>query len=811
MIAKIIVDNRSKQTDRVFDYLIPEELENTLTIGSRVLVPFSRGNAEVEGFCMGFSEKSDAKKLKSIIKLANDTSGFDEEMLEVIEWMHKKYLSSYLDIIHTIVPSGTALKSKEWIILENESGVKGDVRVKIVQYLKDNSGGMEYERLKTFFENDIRPRITDMAKDGIVRREYRGNTAVKDKQIKCLRLKLNSEMAAEEVQKLQRKAPMQAKMLDILMGNEFVAQSDLVKFSGGSSNAVKALVNKGFAEEFMLTVDRDPYRNIAFSKSEKMTPTQEQKVAIDTINGAIKAGDGRTYLLHGVTGSGKTEVFMQAIEYAVSIGKTALMLVPEISLTPQMVSRFVSRFQSRIAIFHSALSLGERYDQWKRIKDGEADIVIGARSAVFTPLKNIGVIIMDEEHSDTYKSDMSPRYHAREAAQFRAGQNGAAVVLASATPSVESYYKAKTGEYTLLEMNTRYNKNKMPEVFVTDMRSELSKGNKSMLSGRLYREIKENLNRGEQTILFLNRRGFSTFVSCRTCGYVPQCPNCNISLTYHKFDNVLKCHYCGYSRPNYTVCPECGSKYIRYFGGGTQKVEEEINRLFPEASTIRMDMDTTGKKHSHEKILERFEKDRIDILIGTQMVAKGLDFENVTLVGVITADTMLHINDFRSGERTFAMLEQVSGRAGRGKHEGRAVIQTYTPEHEAVSLVRTHDYRAFYESEIAERSLMWYPPFCKLVSVHFQGNSESLTAQAARYFVKELGDITTIEQKIQVLGPIPSYISKLKNKYRWQIIFKCENDDALGEILYKAEMACRSNSDYEGIAIIIDKSPGMIY
>lgn len=811
MIAKIIVDHRSKKTDRFFDYLVPSELEDKMQIGSRVLVPFARGNKEIEGFCMGFSEKSGSRTLKSIIKLANDTPGFDAEMLAVIEWMHKKYLSSYLDIIHTIVPAGTALKSKEWIILEKEDNIKGDIRLKIVQHLKDNGGGMEYDALKGLFDNDIRSRVTEMMKDGIVRHEYRSSILVRDKQIKCLRLKISGEEAAREIERIQKKAPVQAKMLDILCGNDFVSQSDLVKFTGGSSNAAKALVTKGLAEEFMLTVDRDPYRNISFAKSEKMLPTPEQKKAIDAINASVKKGESRTYLLHGVTGSGKTEVFMQAIENAVSMGKTALMLVPEISLTPQMVSRFMSRFQSRIAIFHSALSLGERYDQWKRIKDGEADIVIGARSAVFTPLRNIGVIIMDEEHSDTYKSDMSPRYHAREAAQFRAAQNGAAVVLASATPSVESYYQAKTGEYTLLEMNTRYNNNKMPEIFITDMRSELSKGNKSMLSGRLYRELDKNLQRGEQTILFLNRRGFSTFVSCRTCGYVPQCPNCNISLTYHKFDNLLKCHYCGYSRLNYKVCPECGSKYIRYFGGGTQKVEEEIKSLFPAASTIRMDMDTTGKKHSHEKILEKFEKDRIDILIGTQMVAKGLDFENVTLVGVITADTMLHMNDFRSGERTFSMLEQVSGRAGRGKSEGRAVIQTYTPDHEAVRLVGTHDYKGFYESEIAERRLMWYPPFCKLVSVHFQGNSEALTAQSARYFVSEIGDIQDIEQKIQVLGPIPSYISKLKNKYRWQIIFKCEDDDALAERLHKAEIACRNNKDYEGIAIIIDKAPGMIY
>ncbi len=811
MIAKIIVDHRSKNVDRVFDYLVPEELENSLEIGSRVLVPFSAGNREVEGFCVGFSEESKSKNLKSVIKLANDTPGFDEDMLAVIEWMHKKYLTPYLDIIHTIVPAGTAVKSREWIILEEKTEEKSEIRRNIISILDDNGGGMEYDDLKERCGRDIQNQVRAMIKEGTLRKEYRQSVNVQDKKVRCIRLAVSSEEAAEAAASLVKKAPVQSKMLDILASNDIISTADLQKFTNGSYNAITALVQKGLAEVFEKTVERDPYRSRIFKKTEKMTPTPEQERAINAITDSIESGDGKTYLLHGVTGSGKTEVFMQAIEYAVNMGKSAIMLVPEISLTPQMVSRFMSRFGSRIAIFHSGLSLGERHDQWKRIKDGDADIVIGARSAVFAPLKNIGIIIMDEEHSDTYKSDMSPRYHARETAIFRAKQSGAAVVLASATPSVESYYKAKTGEYTLLEMNTRYNNNKMPDIYVSDMRSELSRGNKSMLSGRLYREVSENLKRGEQTILFLNRRGFSTFVSCRTCGYVPQCPNCNISLTYHKFDNVLKCHYCGYARPNYIVCPECGSKYIRYFGGGTQKVEEEINRLFPNATTIRMDMDTTGKKQSHEKILRKFEKDKIDILIGTQMVAKGLDFENVTLVGVITADTMLHINDFRSGERTFAMLEQVSGRAGRGSKEGRAVIQTYTPEHEAVSLVKTHDYVSFYNSEIEERNLMWYPPFCKIISVQFQGSSEGLVSQAAKYFVKAVGDIKDMGQRIQVLGPIPSYISKIKNKYRWQIIFKCEDDDKLGERLFKAETACRKNKNYAAVSIVIDKSPGMIY
>ena len=811
MIAKVIVDNKSKQVDKPFDYLVPPDMEDVIGIGSRVLVPFGQANRTLEGFCMGLSETSEAENLKPVIRLANDIRAFDQDMLKVIEWMHKKYLTPYLDIIHTIVPAGTAVKSHEWIVLENETEEKSEIRKSIIAFLKANDNAVEYAALKEHIGRDIKNQVREMIANGTLRRENRQSVGVRDKKQRCVRLKVTADEAFEEIERLPKTATVQAAMLEYLAGSEYVTVTELFENAGGGTASLNTLCKKGLAEIFETVVYRDPFANRLYERSEKMTPTAEQQKAIDAINASVKSGDGKKFLLHGVTGSGKTEVFMQSIEYALSLGKTAVVLVPEISLTPQAVSRFKSRFGDNVAIFHSALSQGERYDQWKRIKMGGADIVIGARSAIFTPLKNIGIIIMDEEHSDTYKSEMSPRYHAREVAAYRATQSGAALVLASATPGIESFYKAQSGEYELLTMQKRYNNNIMPEIHIVDMRAELARGNKNMLSGRLYNEIKANLEKGEQTILFLNRRGFSSFVSCRTCGYVPECENCNISLTYHKFINRLKCHYCGFERDNYTVCPVCGSKYIRYFGGGTQRVEEEIHRLFPDATTIRMDMDTTGKKQSHEKILETFEKKKIDLLIGTQMVAKGLDFENVTLVGVITADTMLHLNDYRSAERTFALLEQVSGRAGRGSKLGRAVIQTYTPEHEAVSLVKAHDYESFYESEIPERELMWYPPYCSMIAVYFTSEDEGKTAQSSRYFAQQVGGIKEMGQKVQVLGPIPCAVSRIKNKYRYQIIFKCEDDEQLGEILAAAEMKTRENKDYEGVSIVIDKSPGMIY
>ena len=628
------------------------------------------------------------------------------------------------------------------------------------------------------------------------------------RQIRMVTLAVSQEEAEEFLGK--SRSEIQKRMISVLMDAERISTADLVKFSGGNYQALNALLKKGIVRFFEIGIERSIYD----SKSELLKPnkpTEQQQKAISEINCAIDDSSPHTILLHGVTGSGKTEVFLQAIKHSVNRGKSALVLVPEISLTPQMVSRFVSRFGKRIAILHSGLSVGEKYDQWARIMNNEADIVIGARSAIFAPLSNIGIIIVDEEHSDTYKSEMSPRYHAREVAIERARKHGAVTLLASATPSVESYTYALLGKYQLLEMNKRYNESSMPEIDIVDMREELESGNKSMFSKSLYNAIKENITRKEQTILFMNRRGFSTFVSCRKCGFVPQCPNCNISLTYHSYDNSLKCHYCGHKQPNYTVCPACESKYIRYFGGGTQRVEEELKNLFPDATTIRLDADATTRKNSHKEILDTFVKDKIDIMIGTQMVSKGLDFSNVTLVGVMSADTMLHINDFRSAERTFDILEQVSGRAGRGDKSGRAIIQTYNPDNYAISLVKSHDYRSFYKRTISERNAMWYPPYSEMICIRFSGDDNDITRRSAFLFRDEFGDINKIPEKIALLGPIPSGIPRIKNKYRWQILIKCDNADTFNDRLIGALNKVKSDDLLGDVLIQIDKNPINVY
>lgn len=810
MYAEIVVNQPSRAVDRVFDYEIPRELEQSIIPGARVIVPFGRNNAEKEGFVLRVKSKTETPKIKSVIRMAADEAAFKPDMVETIEFMRKRYLATYLELIHTVMPTGTSIKSIEWIIGENLGGYTGKnaVDMKIIELIEDNGGGIDIYSLKTYFEKSITARLNKLEKDGVISRQVRHTRDVNKRKIRGVRLCVDDDKLEEYYNNTRSK--IQKRMLDILADTEYLATADIVRFSMGNYGALSEIVKNGIAEYFDIIVERNTYDTPTL-RSKPLTPTDEQRTAINTVTGLIDGGNAETVLLHGVTGSGKTEVFLQAIDYCIGQGKSALVLVPEISLTPQMEARFVSRFGGRIAILHSGLSLGERYDEWCRIMRGDADIVIGARSAVFAPLDNIGIIIIDEEHSQTYKSETSPRYHAREVAQKRAEHFGAVTLMASATPSVETYHDALCGKYTLIEMKQRYNRNSMPKIEIVDMRSELENGNKSLFSKSLYNAIERNLERKEQTILFMNRRGFSTFVSCRKCGFVPQCPNCSISMTYHKYDNTLKCHYCGSQQPNYTVCPACGSKYIRYFGGGTQRVEDEVKRLFPTATTIRLDADVTTRKNSHKKILDSFVNDRIDILIGTQMVSKGLDFPNVTLVGVMSADMMLHVNDFRSGERTFDLLEQVSGRAGRGDKPGCAIIQTYDPENYAVDLVRTHNYKAFYNKAIAERSTMWYPPFAEMICIRISGDTNDVTRRAAFMFKETFGDINKIRDKMAVLGPIPSGVSKIKNKYRWQIIYKCGNGDALNDRILNAIQVVKGQSEFSQVQIMVDKNPVTVY
>ena len=634
-----------------------------------------------------------------------------------------------------------------------------------------------------------------------------------DKTIRLVSLSISKDEAIEYIEKIKSNATAQKRVLEILLESDKISAKDLISFAETSYATLKPLLNKGIITYYEERVYRNFLDKENIKRTKPLKPTSEQKKVIKTIMDEFENDKPQGMVLRGITGSGKTEIFLQVIEHVISDGKQAIVLVPEISLTPLMVKRYVGRFGSKIAVLHSGLSLGERYDEWEKIMNSEVDVVVGARSAIFAPFDKLGIIIVDEEHEGTYKSELAPKYHAREVAEYRAAKEKAMLILSSATPSLESCYGAKTGKYLLAEMDKRYNDIQLPKTTIVDMRKELASGNRTIFSNKLKTEINKNLEQGQQTILFMNRRGFSTFVSCRNCGYVAKCPNCSISLTYHLNKDKLNCHYCGYTIDNLNVCPECDSMYIRYFGTGTQKVEAEIRDVFPSATAIRMDMDTTGTKHSHKKILNKFSKEKIDILIGTQMVSKGLDFPNVTLVGVLAADTSLNYDDFRSSERTFQLITQVCGRAGRGTIEGRAVVQTYQPENYAIQLARMHDYKTFYKEEIQIREKLIYPPFCNIAMFMATGEDEKEVIDVIKkiiYNLKQSIKENGIKGKVIVyLVPTVSPIQRIKNKFRWRFFVKYIDNEDMRIIM------CELLRDYyknnNSISLTVDINPTSMY
>lgn len=624
--------------------------------------------------------------------------------------------------------------------------------------------------------------------------------AANQKTFACVSLDRSTPQLDKLVAATKKRSRKQAMVLDLFSGDEEIPVSHIKSILDVDSAPINALVKKGVLKISEYRQYRGNYSKGKKISSEKPTLTAEQQAVL----AAIKA-EKRPVLLHGVTGSGKTEVYLRLIEDCLAEGKQAVVLVPEISLTPQTVDRFVSRFGDKVSLTHSKMSDGERYDQWTRAAKGEIDIMVGPRSAVFTPFENLGIIIIDEEHEQSYKADHSPRYDAREVACKICALKGAKLVLGSATPSIVSYYKTVLGEYALAEMKHRVNKT-MPEINVCDMRLELKQGNFSVFSKQLKNAIAENMEKGNQTILFLNRRGFSTFISCRSCGYVMTCDNCNVNYTYHKVTNKLECHYCGKTAPLPAVCPQCGSKYIKEFGAGTEKIEQEVKKLFPNARVLRMDTDTTKGKNSHATILDEFRNGKADILIGTQMIAKGLDFPMVTLVGVIAADLSLNMNDYRSGEITYNLLTQVSGRAGRAEDKGRVFIQTYRPEHYSVVCTAANNYDAYFKEEISFRQIMGYPPFSNIFYVLFSCEDQQKAIAAANLMSAIMAKYNK-NNMFERLGPVPAVLSKLKNKYRYKIMVKCTDEEKIkAYVLYCLDVFSRQKG-YKNVSISIAHNP----
>ena len=667
-----------------------------------------------------------------------------------------------------LVPFGKAKQLEEAYVIGIKEKTEFEVKdiVKVKHNLTDKQIRLAKWMSKKYFCN-VSECIKLMSQPGTKRKNE-----VKDKTIRTIYLKKEIEEIDFEIQTGKIKSEKQKRALEFIKENEGWTAVEVEAFTDCSTAILKTLEKNGYIEFIEQKVERDPLENKNIERTTKLELTEEQKIAVGKINEAIQESRHEEFLLYGVTGSGKTEVYLQLIEKVLEKGKTSIMLVPEISLTPQTINRFISRFgKEEIAVLHSKLSIGERYDEWNRIKQGKAKIIIGARSAIFAPTDNIGIIIIDEEHDSSYKSESSPRYSAKEIASILGKNSNFPVVLGSATPDVTTYYQSERKEITLLQLTKRANNSTLPSVEIVDLKQELAQGNRSILSTSLYEAIEENLKDKKQTILFLNRRGFSTFIMCRECGYTVKCRNCNISMTYHRFENKLKCHYCGYEEKVVTTCPECKSNKIRYFGTGTQKIEEEVQKLFPNASTLRMDVDTVSKKNSHEEILEKFKNENIDILIGTQMIVKGHHFPNVTLVGVIAADTSLNIDDYRASERTFQILTQVAGRAGREKLPGRVIIQTYNPDNFSIDLAQKQSYNEFYDIEIALRKQLKYPPFCDIIIISFTGTNEKELISTSQYLYEYLSNKMD-KQNFNVFRPVPSPIDKIQNKIRWRMIIK---------------------------------------
>lgn len=819
MIAEVVLNSVTRATDNIYHYEIPDEMLSAISVGMRVTVNFGKGNKPTEAYVVGITDKSEYKELKPIVEIIGTETYFDEKAAKLAEFMKHRYFCSYCQALKVMLPAGINTKYTRTVFLEEcgddkiESAVSNSaIATAIVHELKKRSP-LTFEELTGYVgRTNIMHTLAVLEKKKIIRIETRKNENIKDSYATFVTLSIDTTDAYELCDVMSHRASAQARALEMLCDSERWLLSELLECAEVSKGAVDALVQKGYAAYSKEIVRKDLFSAESVGEYIRYPLTEEQQNAYDTVADAIDSNRNETFLIHGVTGSGKTLVYLELIERAISQGKQAMLLVPEISLTPQMVSQVMSRFFERVAVLHSSLTVKERFDEWKKIKEGRVDVVVGARSAIFSPFENPGLIIIDEEHENTYKSESAPRYHAVEIARYRAKQNNAVLVLASATPSVDSFYKTETGKYKLIKMTSRVGKVQLPGVSIVDMRNELESGNMSIFSRELASKIRNNIDAGHQTILFLNRRGYSSFVSCRGCGYVVRCPHCNVSLTYHKSKGKMVCHYCDYMTDVPIMCPSCKGKYIKFFGTGTQKVTDTIEQMFPDATYLRMDADTTASRASHEKILEKFRNENINILVGTQMVTKGLDFENVTLVGILAADMTLNQEDYRASERAFDLITQVEGRAGRGRYRGEAVIQTYNPDNETVILSARQDYDAFYKNEISFRRMLEYPPFCEFINITFTDRNEKNVRTFAESFYNDLINALKangIEERIEIFEPAKAPIYYINDKYRYRILAKARYNKQLYNVL--SDIYTKYSKKSKSPTVVVDVNPQSLY
>ena len=809
-MVKVAVSAAPYSIDKPYSYLVPESLAAAAVPGVRVMVPFGRGNKESEGLILARVQEPKLPGSKTIRQILDSEPVLDKAGIDLALWMRGRYFCTVFEAVKTILPAGLWYGLREiWsLAMEPEAARSAAVGIpgawQVLDLLEKQGGKADIRVLRDALGDGAEKPLKAMKKAEILTCETDAKRKIADKSHRMVELAVNTEDAYALTEPKRRSAPARYEVVNFLATAGRTPAAEVSYYTGASSRTLKTMEKAGliaFSEEEELRVpsldDVEPGPEIVLN--------EEQQRAFEEILGRVQAAKPSVTLLHGVTGSGKTQVYLRLVQETLALGKTAMVLVPEIVLTPQMMRKFSSYFGSRVAMLHSSLKMTERYDQWKRIRRGEVDVVLGTRSALFAPLKNLGLIIMDEEQEGSYQSENVPRYDAREVAKYLCVREKAALVFGSATPTVETAWAVEQGSYQKALLRRRYNENALPEVLIADLRQEILNGNPGLISTPLRQELEKNLAAGEQSILFLNRRGSSRMLLCGECGYVPQCPRCSTAMTYHSANGRLMCHYCGHSEPAADTCPECGG-WMKHVGAGTQKVEEELRELFPEAGILRMDADTTAG--GHEEILQTFERERVPILLGTQMVAKGLDFENVTLVGVLSADISLYVDNYRAAERTFSLLTQVVGRAGRGGKTGRAVIQTYTPGNDVIRCAARQDYDAFYESEIRMRRLRRYPPFADLFTVTVSGTEEGRVLRAAVSVRETLRQLCRRPElaagEPEVLGPAPAPVVKVNNRFRYRCTLVGKNDKATREMLAWLQKDFAKDSANRGMNLFVD-------
>lgn len=785
--------------DRRYKYTVPPNLDGKAQEGARVLVPFGNGNRKRVGVIIRVDDavNEDLSKFKPINSVIDDEPLLNGEMLEMVYWLRNTTLCTYFEAFRTIIPIGLSVNFTQKYALSEETDLSEDMlsegALRLLNSIREDVSALDGA------ENKL---VNELVQTGFLIEQNSVKRRTKDETVKMARLSdgfAEGSLAANL-------SPKQKAVVQLLSESGSASLKEIEYICGVTSAVIKNMTKKGITETYEYEILRTP-EITASESAEDIVLNEEQQRVFDGVSELIAKREPCVSLLYGVTGSGKTLVFAKLIRYTLELGRNVIMLIPEISLTPQAAERFQALFGDMVAIMHSSLSLTQRLNEYKRVKKGQARIVVGTRSAVFAPMENIGLIIIDEEGERTYKSESAPRYNAKEIAKKRCLTHNAAVLMASATPSVESYYYAETGRYRLFSMTKRYAQDKLPDVEIVDLAVDGFYGNSSVFSKRLVEEINFNLKKNEQTILLLNRRGYHTYISCSDCREPMMCPNCSIPLTYHKINNRLICHYCGYSSEMTGVCGKCGSKHLKMTGMGTQKAEDEVAALFPGARILRMDADTTYSRYAYEKSFKAFERHEYDIMLGTQMIAKGLDFPGVTLVGVLSIDKALFAGDFRSYERTFSLITQVVGRCGRGDKQGRAVIQTYVPEHYVLNLAAEQNYTAFYEQEISSRKALVYPPFCDICTLEFSSVIDSCADKASKAFIGLIGGTVEsgqINVPIRALGPSRCVHEKINGKYRYRIIIKCKNNAQFRSYIGQLYKKCFTMKEFANVQTTLD-------